>query len=250
MCGRFVVAGAASDLVALFDVDLPADDLPAPSWNIAPTDRVSIVLDAVPKGPDAGSEPVRRLEAARWGLIPSWSSDMKGGPSAINARIETVREKRHFSVAVQKRRALVPATGYYEWHTVDGIKTPYFIHLPDRELLAFAGLYEWWRDPTVAADDPRRWVLSTTILTQAATGDLAQIHDRMPVFVDADLADDWLDPLEPASDELLAAVSLGGVEVADRAEFHRVGSAVGNVRNNGPELIEPLEAATGPDGDV
>ena len=70
MCGRFVVAGAAGDLVALFDVDLPADDLPSPSWNIAPTDTVSIVLDSLPKGPDAGTEPVRRLEGARWGLVP------------------------------------------------------------------------------------------------------------------------------------------------------------------------------------
>lgn len=250
MCGRFVVAGAASDLVALFDVDLPADDLPGPNWNIAPTDRVSIVLDALPKGPDAGAEPLRRLEAARWGLIPSWSSDMKGGPSAINARIETVREKRHFSSAVQKRRALVPATGYYEWQTVDGVKTPYFIHLSDGELFVFAGLYEWWRDPSLTADDPRRWVLSTTILTQQATGELADIHDRMPVFLDADLADDWLDPHEPASDELLAAIGLGGAEVADRAQFHPVSSAVGNVRNNGPELIEPLATGAGAPDDV
>lgn len=242
-----MVAGAATDLVALFDIDLPADDLPGPSWNIAPTDRVSIVLDALPKGPDASTEPLRRLEAARWGLIPSWASDTKAGASAINARIETVREKRHFAAAVQKRRAIVPATGYYEWRTVDGVKSPYFIHLPEGELIAFAGLYEWWRDPTLANDDPRRWVLSTTILTQGATGELAEIHDRMPVFLDADLADEWLDPHEPASDELLAAAALGGIEVADRATFHRVGAAVGNVRVNGPELIAPVDTGTDPD---
>ncbi len=240
MCGRFVVAGATGDLVALFDVDLPADDLPAPSWNIAPTDRVSIVLDAVPKGPDAGDVPVRRLEAARWGLVPSWAKDPSAGPPAINARIETVTEKRQFSAAVQKRRAIVPATGYYEWRTVDGVKSPYFIHLPEGEIFAFAGLYEWWRNPAAAADAPDRWLLSTTILTQDATGELAQIHDRMPVFLSADLADDWLDPHETAADELLAAVSLAGVEIADNAAFHRVGPAVGNVRNNGPELIEEI----------
>lgn len=240
MCGRFVVAGAAGDLVALFDVDLPADDLPSPSWNIAPTDRVSIVLDALPKGPDAGDQPIRRLEAARWGLVPSWAKDPAAGPPAINARIETVTEKRQFSAAVHKRRAIVPATGYYEWRTADGVKSPYFIHLPEGEIFAFAGLYEWWRNPAAAADAADRWLLSTTILTQDATGDLAEIHDRMPVFLSAELADEWLDPREPATDELLAAVSLAGVEVADNAAFHRVAAAVGNVRNNGPELIEAV----------
>lgn len=239
MCGRFVVAGATGDLVSLFDVDLVADDLPGPNWNIAPTDPVAIILDSIPKGPDAGAEPVRRLEAARWGLVPSWAKDTKGGPTAINARIETVTEKAHFKTAIHKRRALVPATGYYEWHTADGVKTPHFIHLPDGELMAFAGLYEWWRNPEAADDSPDKWLLSTTIITQAATGELAEIHDRMPVFLSPEIAEDWLDPHEPASAELLGAVSLGGIELADRAEFYRVGSAVGNVRNNGPELIEP-----------
>ena len=130
MCGRFVVAGASSDLVALFDVDLPADNLPAPSWNIAPTDPVSIVLDSIPK--TAGDDiPVRRLEAARWGLVPGWAKDPKVGVTAFNARIETLGEKAHFKNAIRKRRAIVPATGYYEWHTVGSTKTPHFIHLPD-----------------------------------------------------------------------------------------------------------------------
>ena len=105
--------GAATDLVALFDVDLPADDLPAPSWNIAPTDRVSVVIDTIPKGADPESEPVRRLEAARWGLVPSWAKDLSMGASAINARVETAAEKPTFAKAVAKRRAIVPANGYY-----------------------------------------------------------------------------------------------------------------------------------------
>src|SRR3954471_20247907 len=75
MCGRFVVAGASAELVALFDVDLAAENLPGPSWNIAPTDRVPIILDSVPKDSETG-EPVRRLEAARWGLVPSWAKDI------------------------------------------------------------------------------------------------------------------------------------------------------------------------------
>ncbi len=240
MCGRFVVAGANADLVALFDVDLPADDLPAPSWNVAPTDRVAIVLDALPKDP-LDELPVRRLESARWGLVPSWAKDPKAGVTAINARIETLTEKPHFTTAVRKRRALVPATGYYEWHTTPAGKTPHFIHLAGGELFVFAGLYEWWRNPAAADDSSDKWLLSTTIITREATGALRRIHDRMPVFLQPELIDDWLDPRENEPNDLLDAISAGGVEVAARAQFYEVGRAVGNVRNNSPELIAPVE---------
>ena len=240
MCGRFVVAGAAGDLVSLFDVDLPAEDLPGPSWNIAPTDRVPIVLDSIPKGDDAGDVPVRRLEGARWGLVPGWAKDVSVGVTAFNARIETAAEKSHFKNAVKKRRAVVPADGYYEWRTVDGIKTPHFIHLPAGELFVFAGLYEWWRNPAAADDSPDKWLLSTSILTRGSTGELAGIHDRMPVFLEESLVDEWLDPHTEGSQELLDEVAAGGAEVAERAEFYEVDRAVGNVRNNSPQLIEPL----------
>lgn len=238
MCGRFVVAGAAEDLVALFDVDRVGEHLPEPSFNIAPTDTVSIVLDSVPKDADDG-EPVRRLEAARWGLVPAWAKDVSIGVRAFNARIESVAENNTFKTAVRKRRALVPATGYYEWHLVDGVKHPNFIHLPD-ELTVFAGLYEWWRDRSKSDDDPDRWVLSTTILTRDAVGELGSIHDRMPVFLSPDLIEEWLDPHADISDELLEAVAEGGAEVAARMERYEVGREVGNVRNNGPQLLEPV----------
>ena len=240
MCGRFVVAGASQELVDLFDVDLAADDLPAPSWNVAPTDRVPIIIDTIPKGSEPGSEPVRRLEAARWGLVPGWAKDPSVGVRAFNARIESIAEKSHFKNAVNKRRAIVPATGYYEWKTVDGVKTPNFIFLPDGETLVFAGLYEWWRNPAEADDSPNKWLLSTSIVTREATGRLAGIHDRMPVFLDPSLIEEWLDPSEQASDELLEAVAAGGAELADAAEFYEVDRAVGNMKNNSPELAEPL----------
>lgn len=241
MCGRYVVAGAADDLVRMFDVDLAADDMPGPSFNVAPTDRVPIVLDTVPKGADADDEPVRRLESARWGLVPPWAKDVKVGVTAFNARIEAAAEKPHFTNAVKKRRAVVPATGYYEWKTVGDVKTPHFIHLPDGELFVFAGLYEWWRNPAEGDDSPDKWLLSTTILTREASGALAGIHDRMPVFLSPELLDEWLDPHTEGEEDLLAEISHGGEEVARRAEFHVVGSAVGNVRNNSPELMEPVQ---------
>ena len=95
---------------------------------------------------------------------------------------------------MKKRRAIIPATGYYEWQTIVGVKTPHFIHLPEGQLLVFAGLYEWWRDPAAADDFADKWLLSTSILTRASTGALAGIHDRMPVFLSPELVDEWLDP--------------------------------------------------------
>lgn len=241
MCGRFVVAGAATDLVEMFDVDLPAENLPEPSWNVAPTDRVPIVLDSIPKTAE-DDLPVRRLEAARWGLVPSWAKDVSVGVTAFNARIESAATKSHFATAVKKRRAIVPATGYYEWKTVDGLKTPHFIHLPEGELFVFAGLYEWWRNPAAADDAPDKWLLSTSVLTRDASGELTGIHDRMPVFLSPELVDEWLDPHAEGSEELLQEVSAGGVEMARRVQFHEVDRAVGNVRNNSPELMEPHTA--------
>lgn len=240
MCGRFVVAGAASDLVEMFDIDRTADDMPPPSFNVAPTDRVPVVLDTIPKGADPDDPPLRRLEAARWGLVPPWAKDLKVGVTAFNARIESARDKPHFSNAVKKRRAIVPATGYYEWKTVDDVKTPHFIHLPGAELFIFAGLYEWWRNPAAADDAPDKWLLSTSILTRDATGELAAIHDRMPVFLSPELLDEWLDPHTEGDEDLLAEISHGGVEMAERVEFHVVDRAVGNVRNNSPALMEPV----------
>lgn len=244
MCGRFVVAGASADLVALFDVDLPAEELPSPSWNIAPTDQVPIILDSLPKDsaiaegavPDV---PVRRLESARWGLVPAWAKDVSVGVRAFNARIETVGDNNMFKTAVRKRRAIVPATGYYEWRTVDGVKHPQFIHLPD-ELTVFAALYEWWRNPAAADDAPDKWLLSTTIITRDSAGPLADIHDRMPVFLSPELIEEWLDPHAEFSEELLEAIADGGAETAERMEFYEVGREVGNVRNNGPQLLEPV----------
>ena len=243
MCGRFVVAGAATDLVEMFDIDLVAANLPGPSFNVAPTEHVTIILDTIGKDAAIDDPPIRRLEAARWGLVPVWSKDPKSGVSAINARIETAAEKSTFANAVRKRRAIIPATGYYEWNVIDGVKTPHFIHLPEGEMMVFAGLYEWWRDPLAADDSPEKWLLSTAILTRDATGELAGIHDRMPVFLSPELLDEWLDPHTEGSAELLDEISASGAEVAEYAEFHEVDGGVGNVHSAGPSLIEPVHAA-------
>src|SRR5687768_1305057 len=236
MCGRFVVANAGSELVGVLRVDVEGDDLPEPSYNVAPTDRAAIVIDSAKTEP-----PTRRLETARWGLIPGWAKDPKIGVRAFNARSEELEDKPMFRSALEKRRAVVPASGYYEWKTVDGVKTPHYIHPADGSPLLMAGLYEWWRDKAKADDDPSRWLLSFTILTRDAIGDLGSIHDRMPLFLDADHADAWLDPTTDNVRDVLDAAIDAAPALADTLDNHPVSKAVGNVRNDSPDLIEPAE---------
>ncbi|NYE20565.1 SOS response-associated peptidase [Microbacterium immunditiarum] len=236
MCGRFVVAEVGSELVGVLRVDVESDDLPEPSYNIAPTSRVAIVLDSAKTDP-----PTRRLEPARWGLVPAWAKDLSIGARAFNARSEELEDKPMFRRALEKRRAIVPASGYYEWKKVGDQKIPHYIHPADGSPLFFAGLYEWWKDPAKPDDDPDKWVLSFTILTRDSIGNLGSIHDRMPLFLDVDHADAWLDTATDNVRDVLDAAIDAAPAVADTLDNHVVGKAVGNVRNNSPELIEPVE---------
>jgi putative SOS response-associated peptidase YedK len=236
MCGRYVNVAANADLTDEFDVEEALDEDVEPSWNVAPTDPVRIVVQR-PRRDASATEAVRQLRTARWGLVPNWSRDPKGGAKMINARIETVTQKPAFKTAAARRRCLVPALGYYEWQKTGTAKIPHFRHDPDGDLLAMAGLYELWRDPKLADDDPHRWLLTCTIITQQATDLLGEIHDRNPVVVPRELRADWLDC--SADDVEVAARLLERIPEA-RLEPYVVGSAVGNVKNNGPELIEPV----------
>ena len=238
MCGRYVSVAADSDLTIEFDVEVAnvVDEAPPPSWNVAPTDPARIVLDRRPHGADDDAAAVHQLRTARWGLVPAWSKDAKGGARMINARIETVTSKPAFRKAAARRRCLVPAAGYYEWQRSEGGKVPWFLHDPGGDLLAFAGLYELWRDRTRADDDPARWLWTYTIITQQATDLLGEIHDRNPVLVPTDARGQWLDC---GADDPATAQALLDAFAPARLEPYEVGTAVGNVRNNGPELVEP-----------
>ncbi|KJC63420.1 Putative SOS response-associated peptidase YedK [Agreia bicolorata] len=245
MCGRFVVSSAAGDLVALFDVDVEGADLPEPSWNVAPTHRIPVIIDAVNRASatdDDAPAVLRRLESARWGLVPGFATEPTASAPLFNARIETAAEKPAFREAVASRRAAIPASGYYEWLVApDGSKRPQFISAGDDEPILFAGLYEWWRNPAAAADDPARWLLSTTILTRPGAGPLASLHERMPVFLEPGLMEDWLDPRTTGDAGLLSEISLAAEELADDMVFHTVSTAVGTVGNNSPELVLPVD---------
>ena len=251
MCGRYASSRRPDDLVEEFDVvETVVEQALAPDYNVAPTKEVYAVLERTPSargaGPEAGGaedEPHRQLRVLRWGLVPSWAKDPSIGNRMINARMETVAEKPAFRRAFASRRCLLPADGYYEWYETQELtakgkprKQPYFIHPRDGGSLAMAGLYELWRDPTRDEDDPHRWLWTCTVITTDAADDLGRIHDRMPLMVEPERWSTWLDP-RSSEDDLLGLL----VPAAPgRLEAHPVSAAVGNVRNNGPELLEPL----------
>lgn len=236
MCGRYASSRRPDELIDEFDASVHFDTEPAPSWNVAPTDEVFAVMER------PGHEE-RQLRVLRWGLVPSWAKERSIGPRLINARLETLAEKPAFRRALAVRRCLVPADGYYEWYPTEQVtkagkpvKQPFYIRPADGGVLAMAGLYEIWRDPALRDDDPSRFLWTCTVITTEATDDIGMIHDRMPLMVDRAAWADWLDPAASGADllDLLEPAAPG------RLTAFPVSSAVGNVRNNGPELVAPL----------
>ncbi|NNG18892.1 SOS response-associated peptidase [Naumannella sp. ID2617S] len=250
MCGRYAASADVDELVEDFEVDEVAEQPPPPSWNVAPTDPVAAVVERRDK---QTGEVRRKLVQVRWGLVPSWSKNPGGGARMINARAETVAEKPAFRKAFAARRCLIPADGYYEWYAEEPpagegkrgfkpVKQPWFIHRTDGERLVMAGIYEFWRDDARPADDPEAWLSTCSIITTSATDSLGHLHDRMPMVIAREAWADWLDPglTDPAR-----AVELLAVTEAERLGAYPVSKAVGNVRNNSPELVRPLAEGAG-----
>lgn len=245
MCGRYASSVDPEELAELFAVAEVDDDLPPASWNVAPTDLVPVVLERL-----RDDQVVRRLRPLHWGLVPSWSSDISGGARMINARRETLAERPAFRKALAARRCLLPADGYYEWYdtgarTAKGkpVKQPYFIARADGAPLAMAGLYEFWKDPNIEGE--AAWYLSCTVITTAAEDSLGTIHDRMPMIIDAEDWDAWLDPTATAPD---AATTLLQVTQPQLLLPYPVSTEVNSVRNNGPHLVDPAPPVAPSDG--
>ncbi|MEU7429250.1 SOS response-associated peptidase [Streptomyces sp. NPDC040750] len=244
MCGRYVSTRRPQDLAQLFHADeWPATEALAPNWNVAPTNDVWAVLERTPRG-HLGAAPARELRPLRWGLVPSWAKEVKIGARMINARVETVHEKPAFRRAFLKRRCLLPADGFYEWQpgrdpaTGKARKQPNFIHPEDGQVMALAGLYEYWRDPAVSQDDdPAAWLMSCTIITTEATDAAGHVHPRMPLALTEDHYEAWLDPTHHDADELRALLGQPG---GGHLDARPVSTAVNNVRNNGPHLLDPV----------
>jgi putative SOS response-associated peptidase YedK len=263
MCGRYASARKRIELLEEFSVqsDRTAEEL-KPDYNVAPTKPVYAVMTRRPDDRDgAEDQPAgrgsskgaadsespgsaddaaqRQLRIVRWGLVPFWAKDVKIGSRMINARAETVAEKPAFRRAFAQRRCLLPADGYYEWQQQGGgPKQPIYITPADGHELAFAGLYELWRDPSVPRDDPDAWLWTATVITTSAPDELGHIHDRMPMVIDPATWADWLDP---ANHEISDLRSLLVPAATSGLTTYPVSTAVNSVRNNGPSLIEPVK---------
>jgi putative SOS response-associated peptidase YedK len=239
-----VVARTIGEIQTIFEADEIIGEHPGISYNVAPTQPISIVVDrAFDKAADGSpvGELSRQLHVARWGLVPRWAKSPTEHAPLINGRIESILEKPSFKDSVVRRRCVIPASGYYEWHVnADGTKQPYYINAGSDGMFALAGLYEWWANPSKAADAPDRWLLSATTLTKDSAPELAHIHDRNPVLLSPATFEAWLDPHIEGDQDLLDAVAEESNVVASEAEFFKVGADVGAVRNNEPSLIKPL----------
>ncbi len=214
MCGRYALSSPVESLEAQFEAEAQA--LLQPRYNVAPTTPVPVVRNGA-----SG----RVIVLQRWGLIPAWSRDPAVGARMANARAETVAEKPSFRGPFKRSRCIVPADAFYEWRA-GAPKQPFAIRAAGGGLLAFAGLWDRWEGPD--------GVLETcAIITTAANGAMAPIHDRMPVILAREDYGRWLDEggtalLRPCPEAWL--------------EVHPVGPRVGNVRNDDPSLLEPTDA--------
>ncbi len=226
MCGRFVQLTPPSALAGLFSVDPALAPLPnvPPRYNAAPTQDLMVVR----RNPETGR---RHLDLLRWGLVPSFAKDASSGGRLINARSETVAEKPTFRAAWRApRRCIIPADAFYEWKAVDKRRQPFLISRADGAPLAFAGLWDGWKDPATG-----QWLRTFTILTCPATERLRPLHDRMPVILlEQDVAA-WLDGADGA--ELMRSFP------GEALQLSPVSAEVNSVRNEGPELIAPLPPA-------
>jgi putative SOS response-associated peptidase YedK len=253
MCGRYASSRRPEDLVEEFEIDkVEVKETLAADYNVAPTKQVYAVLQRPRDTEEAGGDRAsgeRQLRTVKWGLVPFWAKDPSIGNKMINARMETVHEKPAFRRAFAARRCLLPADGYYEWYATEQktkagkpLKQPFFIHPADGSVMAMAGLYEIWRDPTRDEDDPQRFQWTCTVLTTTAEDSVGHIHDRMPLLVEPDRYAAWLDPSHSDVDELkkLLVPAAPG-----RLEAYPVSTQVNSVRNNGPELLDPLDAVEG-----
>ena len=227
MCGRFALSAMLTDIAEEFSTSAEPDRTLPVDWNIKPTQDIYIVKN-------------QEIKIASWGLIAPWSKNssdaLRSQSQAINARSESVHEKPTFRTAFRQSRCLVPATGYYEWATELGrykTKQPVFISRDDERLLAFAGIFDRWISPEGEIRD------SVAIITRDAVGDLAKVHNRMPLFLPRERWGAWMDSNVTDVEEIRTLMQVPDPDAHLR--YWPVSTLVNSIRNNGAELIAPIE---------
>ena len=220
MCGRYGLTVDTSKLQERFETSNTLPDV-QPRFNIAPTQNLPVIVRNSPNS----------MALMQWGLIPSWSKEPQVSYSTINARAENLLKSSVYRKPFQSQRCLVPASGFYEWQQTPSGKQPYYIHVQDTDVFAFAGLYDIWRDKH------GRELHSYTIITTTPNDLVATIHNRMPVILRRDDEDAWLDQ-EADQARLLSLLT---PYPADEMSAYRVSTWVNSPSNDSPEALEPLE---------
>jgi putative SOS response-associated peptidase YedK len=224
MCGRYRLSRRKQLVEEYFDSPSEEQDW-VPRYNISPTQPVPVIRQN-PK------EPVRELSLMKWGLIPSWAKDSSVAASMINARSETVHEKPAFRDALKSRRCLIPADGFYEWVRTAKAKQPYCFEVNGGELFAFAGLWDGWKDPN------GNWLKTCSILTTTPNAVTSAVHDRMPVILNPDDYDLWLDP---GMNNMQVVSELLKPYDARFMRCYPVSTRVNSVSNDDLECSRPVE---------
>jgi putative SOS response-associated peptidase YedK len=225
MCGRSSLTKNEKELEARFQARFYSEELerynPLPNYNVAPTHRCPVIT----------SNDSAHFQLFKWGLIPSWSKDEKMAYSMINARIETLKEKKTFSSLINAKRCLVPMDGFYEWKKVGKIKIPFRIQTAEQDLFSCAGLWDQWYN------EKGEKIHTFTIITLPANEFMSQIHDRMPAILSKDQERHWLDDNLNTSEY----ISLLQTNPNQNMIMYEVDPRVGNVRENDKALIEKFE---------
>ncbi|MEP1199234.1 SOS response-associated peptidase [Tateyamaria sp.] len=220
MCGRFSITLPPDAMAQLFEA-VPANDLPdVPNYNVCPTNAVHVVTAV---------EGQRRLGAMRWGFIPHWYKKPNDGPLLINARAETIAEKPAFRAACRERRAVIVASGFYEWTRDGDARLPWYISRTDGAPFAFAAIWQAW-----SAKDDTDEMRTAAIVTTGANKSMSTIHHRMPVILEPDDIPLWL------GEQGKGAATLMRAAPEDTLGWYRVDKTVNSNRAAGPALIEPL----------
>jgi putative SOS response-associated peptidase YedK len=224
MCGRFALLTHTEALIERFGVE-EVIKRPEPRYNIAPSQNVTVVVQ---RG-------ARQLTEMHWGLIPSWAKDVSVGNRMINARAESIAERPAFRAAFKKRRCLIISDGFYEWRKVGKVKTPMHIRLKSREPFAFAGLYEYWKTKS------GKMLESCAIVTTTPNEIMTSIHNRMPVILDAEKEEEWLNPENQNVSDLIQMLKPYG---SKQMEAFEVSAFVNSPSNEGSLCIRPMDTSS------
>ena len=224
MCGRYRLSRRKQIIEEHFDT-APWDDEWSPRYNLAPTQPVPVIRQQ-PK------EPIRQVSTMRWGLVPHWTKDASVAASTINARSETAATKPAFRDPLKLRRCLIPADGFYEWAKMAKSKQPFCFEVNDGQLFAFAGIWDGWKN------SEGQWIRTCSILTTTPNAVTSAVRDRMPVILNPDRYDRWLDP---GMQNVAAVSKLLKPYDARLMRCYPVGTRVNHVANDDEECSRPVE---------